>query len=275
MKKKTKRKIKKGGMFSCFSCKKKTRREKRKGEEEKRRMEIEWKQEEMKRKMEIEKNAEINVSIIRNDTRDESKIQINPYKNIYETISDYNLNQLFRKLFAAYATKCAHKLENKITSIISSITLGDIEISKGSTWKELNIEDEETLNVTLTPKFLECEEEMIRRKNLEEKARIEREKIEKKLMEQESKRILSLPENEQHIIKMDKKLTNLIEKCDYAKNENKLAKKGSPSLIVAGDRVLRSKKRYNDYLGQLNKHIKDFKEIENEMNILYWSIGIL
>ena len=276
MKKKTKRKVKKGGMFSCFSCKK-SRREIQKEKEIEKQMEIERqkeidKQMEIERQKQIERAAEmINVSIIRIDTGEESQIQINPYKNIYQSIGDYNnfKPDIFSKRIVKWPIALRHK-------IISSVTFGGIEIPTDSTWKDLNIEDDATLNVTLSTQFLQHEQEMIQSKKLEEEAiikrikqqektRIEKEKKEKKIMEQERKRILSLPENEQHIIEMDKKLTQLIEERDYAQiMEEESAKNGS------GTGAAEYQADYFKISDKIEVHINKLnKLIENERDIYY------
>ena len=87
-------------------------------------------------------------------------------------------------------------------------------------------------------------------------------------MEQERKRILSLPENEQHIIEMDKKITQLIEERDYAKfMEEECAKNGSPT--GAGE----YQASYYNISRKIRKNITELTELteltENERNIYY------
>ena len=180
MKKKTKRKVKKGGMFSCFSCKK-SRREIQKEKEIEKQMEIERqkeieKQMEIERQKEIEKQKEIEraraaekitVSVIRSDTGEETQTRINPYKNIYQSIINFDNIYGFSRQIAEPPLTLYLDL---YLDAISSVTLGGIEIPTDSTWKDLNIEDDATLYVSLSPQFLQKEQEMIESKQLEEKA---------------------------------------------------------------------------------------------------------
>merc|ERR1712167_351816 len=88
---------------------------------------------------------------------------------------------------------------SSINGIILSIIFGDVYISNDLTWKDLNIEDSPTLYVTLTPEFLECENELLERLKLEEEMRLER------LKQEEEVRIERLKRKEKERIEREKR----------------------------------------------------------------------